>query len=204
MSLKDGLKSGTLRVGSLVTDVGSVVSLLETSETISAGEIEAGAVGASELGTSAVIAAKIGSGAVTTDKLGSAQVLAANIGAAAITAANIGSNVITSDRIAAATIAAEDIGSNVITADRIAAQAIGTDEQGIVAIGSPLVYGNICMVGSVAPGATGSAWAVFGDTFLGIPHVIPGNGSISAVTTGSVLIGATTAAVVDYIAVGSK
>lgn len=109
-----------------------------TANSITAGQIAAGAINTSELAADAITAGKIAADAITSDKIAANAITAGKILAGSITgdkmlantitALQISSGAITADEIAAGTITADEIAANTITGGKIAAGAIRASE----------------------------------------------------------------------------
>lgn len=94
------------------------------ANSITAGQIQAGAISTTELAANAVTAAKIAAGTITANEIAANTITAAKIAASTITATQIATGTITANEIAAGTITAAKIASNTITAAQIATGTI--------------------------------------------------------------------------------
>jgi hypothetical protein len=131
--------TGNLQVGSTVPNA-SVTGLgtLATKNSVSATEIDAGAVTEAKIGTGAISNTKLASDAVTEAKIAinaitegkilANAIVADKIAASAIVADKIATDAVTAGKILAGAISADKIATNAVTADKIIANAITSDK----------------------------------------------------------------------------
>ena len=121
--------TGNLQVGSTVPNA-SVQGLkaLALKDTVSATEIDAGAVTETKIGTGAISNTKLAADAVTEGKIAANAVTSGKIIANAIIADKIASEAIVADKIAADAVTAVKIVAGAISADKIATNAVTADK----------------------------------------------------------------------------
>ena len=89
-----------------------------------AGNIAAGAIGATEIAAGAVTTAKLSAGAVTANEIAAGAITTAKLAAGAVTANELAAGSVTAAKIVAGTITADRIAAGAVTANEIAAGAI--------------------------------------------------------------------------------
>jgi hypothetical protein len=95
-------------------------------------QIDAGAVGETEIASAAVTEAKIGALAVTQAKIGTGAVLESKIGTGAVTNTKIGADAVTSDKIATGAVGADELNNSGVTAGSYTNANITVDVDGRV------------------------------------------------------------------------
>ena len=99
-------------------------------------QIDAGAVGETELANAAVTENKIGALAVTAAKIGTGAVIEAKIATDAVTSAKIAALAVTDAKIATSAVTETKIANDAVTAAKIAIDAVGASEIAPSAVGT--------------------------------------------------------------------
>jgi hypothetical protein len=146
--------TGNLNVGSSVPNsVVSGLKALALKDTVSATEIDNGAITEVKIGAGAVSNAKIATDAITEAKIATNAVTSGKITANAIIAEKIATDAIVADKIAAGAITAVKINTGAITADKIVTGAITADKILAGAITAGKIDTNAVTAGTIAAGA---------------------------------------------------
>jgi hypothetical protein len=177
--------TGNINVGSSVPNsVVTGLKALALKDSVSATEIDAGAVTEGKIGSGAVSNAKIAADAITEAKLAVNAVTEGKISANAIVADKIAANAIVADKIAAGAITAGKISAGAITADKIEAGAITAGKIAAGAITADKIEAGAITAGKIAAGAvTADKVDVAGVISAG--SIVVGGSNISALNNNS-------------------
>jgi hypothetical protein len=146
--------TGNLNVGSSVPNsVVNGLKALALKDSVSATEIDAGAVTEAKIGSGAVSNAKIAADAVTEAKIATNAITEGKISANAVVADKIAANAIVADKIATNAITAGKILAGAIEADKIAAGAITAGKIAANAITAEKIEAGAITAGKIAAGA---------------------------------------------------
>ncbi len=180
LSITGNLNVGSSVPNSVVTGLGG----LATKSSVSATEIDAGAVTEAKIGTSAVSNAKIAADAVTEGKIAVNAITEGKIAANAVVADKIAANAVVADKIAAGAITAGKISAGAIEADKIAAGAITAGKIAAGAIEADKIAAGAITAGKIAAGAVTADKVDVAGVISAGSIVIAGNG-VSRLTNDS-------------------
>ncbi len=145
-SVVTGLKALALKdtVSATEIDTGAVTNAKIAADAVTEGKLAVNAVTEGKISANAIVADKIAANAIVADKIATGAITAGKISAGAITAEKIEAGAITAGKIAAGAITAEKIEAGAITTAKLAAGAITADKVDVAGV---ITAGNIVIGG---------------------------------------------------------
>lgn len=123
------------------------------TNTITANQIAAGTITATEIAGSTITGSKIAAGTITASNISTDTITAAQIASNAITANEIAADAVTASKILAGSVSADKIAVNAVTAAKIAAGSIETDKLGVNAVTADKIATNTITALQIATNA---------------------------------------------------